>query len=221
MPGSSTYGKFPLVASIAALSKERPVRQILDVGPGVGTYHDLIKPFIPGAEFTALEIWGPYVTEYKLKDKYQRVVVGDARYVDFGLLPKLDLAIFGDILEHMTFAEGTALLNRLLDHCDVIVTSVPTHHAPQAEHYGNPWETHVEEDYTEADMRANFPHLVDYIQDGYIGVAFISRNPDTAAAVRRAVSVGRYIAKKDVAEKGEVEDFNYTVLTDRLASALK
>lgn len=220
MPGSSTYGKFPLIATLVALSKERPIQQVLDVGPGVGTYYDLIKPFVPAAEITALEIWGPYVTEYKLEDKYDRVVVGDARYVDFKLLPKLDVAIFGDILEHMSFAEGSTLLNRLLERCDLIVTSVPTHHAPQGEHYGNPWETHVEEDYTEADMRVNFPHLVEYVQDGYIGVAFIARNPDTAAAVKRAVAVGRYVAAKDVAEKGPVEDFNYPVLTERLRSAL-
>jgi 2-polyprenyl-3-methyl-5-hydroxy-6-metoxy-1,4-benzoquinol methylase len=43
--------------------------KILDVGPGVGTYADLLKSY--GYSIDALEIYEGYVEAYDLKKKYR------------------------------------------------------------------------------------------------------------------------------------------------------
>lgn len=45
------------------------VTTILDVGPGAGTYYDLLHPYFPLARFDAVEIFAPYVERYRLPER--------------------------------------------------------------------------------------------------------------------------------------------------------
>ena len=49
--------------------------KILDVGPGSGTFSDLLKPH--GYLLDCVEIWEPYVNQFNLKEKYQNVFIDD------------------------------------------------------------------------------------------------------------------------------------------------
>ena len=80
--------------------------QVLDIGPGQGTYFDLAARV--GQRWEALEIWEPYIERYALRERYARVVVEDVRQHDW-TLDSWDIVIFGDVVEHMTRADAPSL----------------------------------------------------------------------------------------------------------------
>ena len=75
--------------------------KILDVGPGAGTYFDLLSDL--GYQIDCIEIWEPYIFQFNLHKKYNKVIVGDIRDFDFS---EYDYIIMGDVLEHSTFDEA-------------------------------------------------------------------------------------------------------------------
>ena len=113
---------------------------ILDVGPGAGQWFDLLAPWYPDAYWCAVEIFEPYVERYQLRKKYNSVYVADIRELAKAL-PHQDLAIFGDVLEHLPKHDA----------CEVIVAldfrflllSVPLGYCPQEPTEENPYEEHV------------------------------------------------------------------------------
>ena len=152
MPMSSREGKDWTHDRIAALAAERPV-SVLDVGPGVGTYAKLLSD-VPVSRIVGLEAWEPYVDTYRLTEYYDEIVVGDARTTD---LPPADVVILGDVVEHMTRAEGIELWRRCGEAARrAVYLSIPIVHYPQHEIEGNPYEVHVEEDWSHEDVLATF-----------------------------------------------------------------
>ena len=77
----------------------KPNMSILDMGPGQGTYYNLLGP---NYVWSGVEIWHPAVEA--LKDKYDFLYEMDIR--DFVYVRHYDLVIFGDVLEHMTVADA-------------------------------------------------------------------------------------------------------------------
>ena len=75
MPFSSNSGK-DFIKSLGLKADN-----VLDIGAGSGTYRNLFPDL--GKHWTAVEIWGPYVEKYGLKDLYDSVIVGDARTVNY------------------------------------------------------------------------------------------------------------------------------------------
>jgi hypothetical protein len=98
--------------------------------------------------WTAVEIWKPYIREYKLKSTKTRVMydeihIGGILDMDAHVYHR-DLVIFGDVLEHMVKADARLALERAyVGGAWNIAVSVPTIHAPQGEVGGNPYEEHV------------------------------------------------------------------------------
>ena len=129
MPFSSNSGK----QFIASLNLKAD--KVLDVGAGSGTYRELLNF---GTHWTALEIWEPYVHQYKLAQKYDEVILADARSFEFA--NKYDLCILGDVLEHMTEDEAKTVLSRARKACQTVIVSIPLGHYPQGEYEGNPYE---------------------------------------------------------------------------------
>lgn len=117
-------------------------RSVLDIGAGQGTYADLIKDKA-GAHWTALEVWSPYIKRYKLHEKYNNVIIADARYVDYSLIQP-DLVIAGDILEHMTTLEAQHCIDRFKQYAKSIIISVPLLHLDQDAYRGNDFERHID-----------------------------------------------------------------------------
>jgi hypothetical protein len=144
MPMSSAEGKEWIKSRVAALAADGPV-SVLDIGPGVGTYAKLLAG-LPVTRMTGIEVWEPYVTTYRLREYYDEIIIGDARAVG---LPASDVIILGDVVEHMTRGEAQDLWRR----CAVagrqaVFLSIPVVHYPQQEIEGNPYEIHVEEDWS-------------------------------------------------------------------------
>lgn len=137
MPTSATEGKPWMIQRILRHNPD----SILDIGAGAGTYGKILRPLLPDAYMTAVEIHAPYVSDYKLWKMYDSVVIGDARNCD---LPIADIVILGDILEHMDLRDALELWNRARNRAvKAVLLSVPIIEWPQGEMFGNPHERHV------------------------------------------------------------------------------
>ena len=71
-------------------------KRILDVGPGQGTYSELLRDL--GYRIDAVEVFAPYVDRFNLRDKYDNVYI--ANILNFDVKP-YDFIILGDVLEHI------------------------------------------------------------------------------------------------------------------------
>ena len=140
MPISIALGKPLIGAVLARLSARGQARRVVDMGPGAGTYADLFRGLTPDATWCAVEVWGPYVEKYGLRDKYDQVIVADVRYLDFIKLGPSDVVLFGDMLEHMSANEARDVLARAAMKSRFMALSIPIGHWPQDEIEGNPFE---------------------------------------------------------------------------------
>lgn len=167
MPFSSEAGK----ASIAwALSRIPVPKTALDIGCGEGTYAKMF----PKLQWTGVEIWEPYIETYSLKALYPSLQIADAREWDTD--EHFDVCFLGDVLEHMTKEEAQAVVEKAKRWADTVVISIPLGHYPQGEYAGNPHETHVKDDWSDAQVKEAFgpPSWSDIDQE--IGVYVYSKH---------------------------------------------
>lgn len=130
---------------------QKSITRILDIGSGCGTYIDLIKinnKICVDSEWIGIEAWKNYITEFKLEEKYNRVINQDARTLDWNSLGKFSVVIAGDVLEHMTKEEAIILVDQALNYCDTMIISIPIIHMPQDAVNGNPFEIHVKDNWS-------------------------------------------------------------------------
>jgi glycosyltransferase involved in cell wall biosynthesis len=146
MPVSFTAGKDTIRRVVGGLEHGK----MLDIGCGSGTYAKMF----PEADWTGVEVWEPYVKQYGLKPIYKKLIIADARTWD----PEdhYDVAIAGDVLEHMTADEAKIVVDRLKACADTVIISIPLGFHPQDECEGNPYEAHVKDDWTDAEVRSVF-----------------------------------------------------------------
>jgi len=128
-------------------------KRILDVGPGEGTYSNLLRS--EGYRIDAIEIYEPYIGQYNLRDKYDNVYVGDIRKFD---ISDYDFIILGDVLEHITVGEAQQLINKIEHYQKHCMVAVP-YMMPQGEYEGNIHEAHQQEDLTHDVMKERYPAL--------------------------------------------------------------
>lgn len=162
-------------------NNENSITRILDIGAGSGTYINLIKSnnVCSDAEWVGVEAWQAYIEEFKLIEKYTKIINQDARILDWNVLGKFSVAIAGDVLEHMSKEDAVLLVNSVLDHCNVLIISIPIIHMPQDEVNGNPFEVHVKDDWTHNEVIDTWGQ---YIKESYrkgkkskIGVYWLSK----------------------------------------------
>jgi hypothetical protein len=137
MPRSLIDGKAWISHEVARL---RPAT-LLDVGPGQGTYSDLLRGVTPGSSWSCVEIFEPYVEMFELRRKYDVVHVADIR--SFSWPTRYDVVILGDVLEHLTLADALPVWASARAHARYLVLSIPIVEYPQGVHYGNIHETHL------------------------------------------------------------------------------
>jgi SAM-dependent methyltransferase len=148
MAGSSIAGKAEGVAMVRNLPE---IRSVLDVGCGLGTWAAYLRPAFPKAFYIGMEVWAPYVEMWELWTKYDHVFVADVRTYPwdnpmswgrgYDEVPVIDLAVFGDVLEHMTRDEAIQVVARTpFRHGLVSTPIVPW---PQGPTEGNPYEEHI------------------------------------------------------------------------------
>jgi SAM-dependent methyltransferase len=169
VPHSSREGKDWSAERVAELG---PMR-ILDVGPGVGTYVDLLRPFLPGSRWTGLEVHRPYVERYELGERYDELLVGDVRGFDWSAAGHWDLVIFGDVLEHLERREAARAWGRALAHGAHVLASLPIVDYPQGECEGNVHECH-RASYDHGLVTRTFPGIFDHAVGKEIGVYLAS-----------------------------------------------
>jgi len=170
MPFSSTSGK----AAIQRIMQRIKPGTGLDIGCGSGTYAKMF----PGTLWHGVEIWEPYFEQYSLKELYFLGCENtDARLWKPAGTERYDVAIAGDVLEHMTSEQAEVLLTNLRTHCDYVIISIPIGHYPQDEFEGNPYEAHVKDDWTDAEVREVFGEPLYGTVDNEIGVYVYGDKP--------------------------------------------
>jgi hypothetical protein len=115
--------------------------KILDVGAGVGTYSDILKP-LGYDNLDCVEIFQEYITKYELDKKYKKVFnqnICDLE-IDFS---EYDLIILGDVLEHIELTQAIELVKKIS--VTKLIICVPFD-SPQEEVYDNQYEIHLQED---------------------------------------------------------------------------
>ena len=186
MPKSNYGGKrwsYKILTRFNAIS---PLRKIVDVGPGVGTYAQFRQP---QQEWIGIEAWGPYVEKYELEVKYDKIIVSDIRYLNWSKVAPCDVCIFGDILEHVSYEEALETVDIALNNSRLVLISLPLIYSAQGVLENNPFEIHVKQDWTNAQALEAFPDWCVYILESYIGVYILTRNPEDKALLADIVSV--------------------------------
>jgi hypothetical protein len=138
VPRSLVEGK----AWISQLVPRLRPATVLDVGPGQGTYSNLLRGCTPGARWSCVEIFAPYVEMFDLRSKYDEVFVADIRF--FAWPRTFELVILGDVLEHMMLAEALGVWAAVRAHARHVILSIPIVEYPQGAHFGNEHEAHLQ-----------------------------------------------------------------------------
>lgn len=140
MPYSNQDGKEDLRDFLAEIPN---VSRIVDIGPGAGSYFDLLHYNFPNIEWVAVEAWAPYVLTFELAKRYDNIIISDVRWVNWDKVNNSDIVIMGDILEHMDINEARSVLNEAAMRSRYVVVSVPIIRYEQGAVGGNPFEEHV------------------------------------------------------------------------------
>jgi phospholipid N-methyltransferase len=128
----------------------------LDVGPGEGKYGRLIRAASPATRLIGVEIDEEYVRQFKLREFYDEVIVGDASVLMADPRRKFDAVIVGDCIEHMRKNAGVDLLHFLVYRSKVIFVKFPVQMV-QNDSGGHVSEAHVSV-WSEQDFR-QFDHI--------------------------------------------------------------
>lgn len=131
---------------------------VLDVGAGQGKYRYLL-PSYPNVD--AVEIWAPYVARWNLTELYRHVYVGDvAELVGHETWEHLayDVAIFGDVLEHLEVDVAQRVLERVVERVADVIIVVPYRY-PQEPDDDNEHQRHVQDDLTPELMTERYAEL--------------------------------------------------------------
>jgi glycosyltransferase involved in cell wall biosynthesis len=137
--------------------------KILDVGPGAGTYSDLLRDL--GYKMDCLEIFEPYVNQFDLTSKYDNVIIGDITKFDF---TDYDYIIMGDVLEHLTTEDAKTFMSKIKLTNKKCLIAVPYEYE-QGEHFDNIYETHLQPDLTPENVLERYPDLNLMIGDDSYG----------------------------------------------------
>jgi predicted TPR repeat methyltransferase len=156
MPYSDPETKPFIVDRIKACN----ARRVLDVGAGFGVWAYALRQAKFRGRVDAVEVWAPYVAQFKLRTLYRRIHVGDVRTMPATLWAGYDVVIFGDVLEHMTKDEAVSLWNaaKVCKHAAIAIPIVEMHQDAVG---GNPYEVHVKHDWTHEEVLATFDGITE------------------------------------------------------------
>jgi len=134
----------------------REIKSVLDIGCGFGKWGFLIRLYLQlwvvdilkedyqnykkGLRIDAIELYEPYITNLQ-REIYNNIVIGDVRELiksaDF-----YDLIIMGDVLEHISFKDGMAVLREALKKSKYLIIAMPGYFEKGAPFMGNDAEIH-------------------------------------------------------------------------------
>jgi len=145
MPSSYPDNIGEIVHLIAAL---RP-KSVLDIGPGRGKYGFLIREYFsdnPDVEghwsnvdkVDCVEVFEPYISDIH-RHIYDEIFIGNI--LEMAIKP-YDMYMIIDVLEHWKKEEAYAVLDKMVEHGRVLI-STPTNIGEQGAVHGNEWECHI------------------------------------------------------------------------------
>jgi 16S rRNA A1518/A1519 N6-dimethyltransferase RsmA/KsgA/DIM1 with predicted DNA glycosylase/AP lyase activity len=127
--------------------------EILDVGPGAGTYGNLLNQDFKFID--CIEIHQPYRSQFLLDKIYRNVFIGNVLEFDYAYY---DYIILGDVLEHMSVDDAQKLLFDITDKNIYCMAAVP-YRMPQGAVGGNVYETHLQDDLTVENFTDRYPMM--------------------------------------------------------------
>ena len=163
----SSYTTFRQETRDYILKRFDPLARVVDVGPGEGTYARLLPEF----KLDCVEVYEPYVDRFNLKGLYNQVFVKNVKDFDF---TGYDLAILGDVLEHLTVPEAFLVLAKLAMLGMGGVVQVPFL-LEQGSWEGNAFEAHLQPDLCHEVFRGRY---------GFLGFSCLVRCPECGVYVR-------------------------------------
>lgn len=114
-------------------------RVVLDIGAGEGKWGKLLKGKV--TKIDGVEVWEKYINRYKLHNFYDKLY--NINMKDFMFETKYNIAILGDVLEHLPRKEAENFLTKLKENVDSIYLTIPiTVCIQDGNAIGNPFETH-------------------------------------------------------------------------------
>ena len=122
----------------------------LDVGACDGNWANRLGDYLV---MDAVEIYEPNISFHRLDRKYRRVFCKDIAEMEYEWY---DLILFGDVLEHMTVEQAQKAIEYAKPRCMEILAAVHFLYR-QGDLYGNPYETHIQEDLTPELFNARYP----------------------------------------------------------------
>lgn len=184
MPYSSDAGKAIIERFIRRKQRwnGKYANLVLDIGAGSGTYFKKFGKLIKPSTWTGIEIWEPYVEQFKLTRMYEELLIKDAIEGVNELLQRdarFDYIFIGDILEHLPREKAvnlTRLAASLLQPDGLMFYSVPIGEYPQDAYLGNPHEAHVDTYASLAELKHTLAEVRYVEQQSEIGIAVATRS---------------------------------------------
>jgi 16S rRNA A1518/A1519 N6-dimethyltransferase RsmA/KsgA/DIM1 with predicted DNA glycosylase/AP lyase activity len=140
--------------------------KILDVGPGSGSYYDLLcKDF---TNIDAVEVYEPYIDQFELRDKYKNVYNQDILEFNYN---SYNYLILGDVLEHLSIEYAQNLLADLTLKNIYCMVAVP-YQMEQEAVGGNIYEIHKQDDLTIFNFTDRFPMMKSFRYNRDYGMYF-------------------------------------------------
>lgn len=112
----------------------------VDVGAGNGNIGKMIKGIDENCHIIGVEIFGPYIEQFKIYEIYDRIIIDDIKNVINTLSG--DLIIFGDVLEHMNKEEAMNIISVAVKNFKHIIINAPCGFMSQEEVNENKYEIH-------------------------------------------------------------------------------
>ncbi len=186
-------GKAAAAFVLGEMAKELPIRRVVDMGAGCGTYRRLLGPYLPDAHWTAVEIWAPYIAQFGLAALYDEVHHGDAASFDFASSDLGGLILFGDMVEHIPIYRVGDMVGAALERFDIALLSIRTGDWPPEMAGGNPHEAHLDSWFIEDIGRRFAPTLAGLIEHKLsdqrsVAVVFLGRTDAIRAALAARIA---------------------------------
>tara|TARA_R110000803_G_C11984313_1_gene321130 strand:+ start:943 stop:1467 length:525 start_codon:yes stop_codon:yes gene_type:complete len=119
--------------------EKRKNLRVLDIGAGMGKWSSLIRGNTQSIH--AVEAHAPYIEKFSLRSLYDKVYNQDIRF--FNYEEEYDVAILGDVLEHLEYEDAIETILVLKNKVSCILLTIPiTICIQDGSVYGNDYETH-------------------------------------------------------------------------------
>ena len=148
---------------------------IIDIGAGSGTYRDIF----PEYTLDGIEVYEKYINDFRLRARYREIF--NTNVLEFTQWKKYDLAIMGDILEHLSVEDAKSVLSALKKAKVSVLVQIPYLYE-QGEYDGNHHEIHLQPDLTREVFMERYAEFgFKFLKDDHVCGAYYAFYPKKQA----------------------------------------